>query len=357
MGRKEYPYTTVQDDPSRSPKTHWDPSTRDGCRISAVIPAFNEDRFIGSVVLKVRNYVHEVIVVDDGSQDTTAVIAGSAGATVLTHGGNLGKGAALNTGLAHARELESDAVVLMDADGQHDPAEIPAVAKWILGCDHCQDPCSWGNEFARAPAPDTPPPPMDMPLKADIVIGSRYLVDLSAVPRHRIWGHRVFNHITRLISGVRSTDSQSGFRAVSPKALQVLTFSSSGFSVESEMQFLAAEHDLVIAEAPITIAYQEKPKRSVIQHGLLVIDGILRLTGQYRPLLFFGLPGAIILLLGLAWGWYVVDIYRRLQQLAVGYAMISVLLTLIGMIALSTGVILHSIRGLLSSFFDKIKLK
>ena len=113
------------------------------------------------------------------------------------------------------------------------------------------------------------------------------------------------------------------------------------------MQFLAREHGLTVVEVPITIQYQDKEKRSAYKHGLIVLNGILRLTGQYRPLLFFGLPGLITLLAGAGMGILVVDIYRRVQQLALGYAMISVLLTVIGMIAFSTGITLHSVRGLL----------
>ena len=149
-------------------------------------------------------------------------------------------------------------------------------------------------------------PSLDKTQKSDVVIGSRYLQNKSQVPKHRIFGHRVFNWFTSLASGVGSTDSQSGFRAFSPKALEVLNFSSDGFSVESEMQLIAREHNLKITEAPITVVYKEEPKRNVIQHGLLVINGILRLTGQYRPLLFFGVPGLIILIAGLIWGWRVV---------------------------------------------------
>jgi hypothetical protein len=78
-----------------------------------------------------------------------------------------------------------------------------------------------------------------------------------------------------------------------------------------------------------------------------VLNGVLRMVGQYRPLLYFGLPGAIALIAGLIWGIAVVNIYSRSQQLAVGYAMISVLLTIIGMLGLATGIILHSVRGLL----------
>ena len=140
--------------------------------VLAVIPAYNEERFIGSVVLKAKRCVHHVIVVDDGSSDTTSRIAADAGAEVVRHEENRGKGAALATGFLHARAHKPGAVVMLDADGQHRPEEIHQVIKPVL----------MGQ--------------------ADIVIGSRYLDDRSSVPRHRVWGHRFFNLLTSSASGV-----------------------------------------------------------------------------------------------------------------------------------------------------------
>lgn len=286
--------------------------------VVAVIPAYNEERYIGSVVLRARPHVDTVLVVDDGSTDATAHIAEAAGAIVVRHERNQGKGVALNSGLRRARSLHPDAIVVLDGDGQHLPEEVPAVLAPILEG------------------------------QADLVIGSRYLNGHDHVPGHRVWGHRAFNLLTQVTSGVRASDSQSGFRAFSPRAVDCVRFSSDGFSVESEMQFLAREHGLRLAEVEITADYFEKPKRPVVQHGLLVLNGVLHLVGQYRPLLFFGAPGLVVLLIGMGWGWWVVDIYRRMGQLAVGYALASVLLTILGSLSLFAGIILHSIRGLLS---------
>jgi hypothetical protein len=85
----------------------------------------------------------------------------------------------------------------------------------------------------------------------------------------------------------------------------------------------------------------------LLAHGVSVLNGILRMIGQHRPLLFFGVPGAFVLLIGLLWGAWVVDIYSRTSTLAVGYALISVMLSIIGMFSLFTGIILHSVRALL----------
>ena len=285
----------------------------------AVIAAYNEDRFIGSVVLKTRRYVDRVIVVDDGSTDQTAEIAGQAGATVIRHEENCGKAEAVNTGLARAREMDAAVVVLIDADGQHDPAEIPALIA-----------------------------PLDAQ-QADIVVGSRFLSVRSPIPRWRILGQHALTVATNVASGVPLTDSQSGFRALSRKALQSLVFRpGGGFSVESEMQFLVQKHGLSIIEVPVRMTYVERSKRNPFTHGFQVLNGILALVSQHRPLFFFGIPGVLILVAGLALGAVVVDRYNTYQTLAVGYALISVLLDIIGIQTLFTGIILHSIRAFLS---------
>jgi glycosyltransferase involved in cell wall biosynthesis len=282
-----------------------------------IIPAYNEERFIGSVVLQAYKHVDTVVVVDDGSTDSTAEIAEAAGAVVVRHAHNQGKGAALNTGFQMARELDPDVVVTLDADGQHLPDEISVVAAPVLEG------------------------------QADIVVGSRYLEKKSRVPFHRVWAHRIFNFITKRVSRVSMSDSQSGFRAFSPRALGSISFHASDFSVESEMQFLAFEHNLRTRDVPITIFYHGKPKRVAAAHGLIVLNGILRLVGQYRPLLFFGVPGILLLMAGIAWGFWIIDIYHRFHTLAEGYVILSALLTIIGTLALFTGIILHSVRGLL----------
>jgi glycosyltransferase involved in cell wall biosynthesis len=292
--------------------------------ITVVIPAYNEERFIGSTVLKACTYADTVIVVDDGSKDNTAEIAEAAGAVVVHHRVNQGKGVALNTGFCKARELGAQAVVTLDADGQHLPEELAQVVGPVLAGE------------------------------ADIVIGSRYLIRHSEVPRSRILGHWFFNQLTHLASGTMSTDSQSGYRAFSPAALKAICFSSRGFSVESEMQFIAHELGLRLKEVPITILYTDKPKRSVVGQGLNVLGGVLKLMGQYRPLFYFGLPGFIFMLFGLIWGLGVVMRFEEVGQVAIGHALVSILLTVVGIVMFTTGFSLHSIRGLL---VELLKLK
>jgi len=282
-----------------------------------IIPAHNEDRFIGSIVLKTQCHAADIIVVDDGSTDATAAVAQAAGARVVRHERNLGKSAALNSGLELARAQSPRALIFLDGDGQHQPEDIPHLVAPVLAGE------------------------------ADMVVGSRYLERRNAAPRWRQAGQLALTAFTNMLSATPLSDSQSGFRAFSPQALAQLQFSQPGFTAESEMQFLARQHAWKVLEVPVGMIYAEGPKRNPVSHGMGVVDGSLRLAGQARPLLFFGTSGTVILLAGLALGWYVVRIYSATLQLAVGYALITVLLTLVGMLTLFTGIILHSIRGLL----------
>jgi glycosyltransferase involved in cell wall biosynthesis len=171
--------------------------------VVVVIPAYNEERFIASVVFGVREFADEVVVVDDGSSDRTALLAERAGASVVRLGENGGKGAALNAGFTYANSLAPSAVVCIDGDAQHEASEIPGLIQPILSGE------------------------------ADVVIGSRFLSTRSRIPGWRLFGQHSLTTVTNTLSGTRVTDSQSGFRAFSPLATQALRFTSSGLSVES----------------------------------------------------------------------------------------------------------------------------
>ncbi len=288
--------------------------------VVVVIPAYDEARFIGSVVLEARRYAETVLVVDDGSADGTARIAQAAGAVVLEMPQNGGKGAAIRSGLQVVlHEEDVRAIVLLDGDGQHDPKELTRLVQPIFDQD------------------------------ADLVIGSRFLGVRSRIPWWRQIGQHGLTWLTNAASCVESTDSQSGYRALSPQAAHfLLQTRSEGFSIESAMQFVIREHSIRVTEVPISCTYAEPAKRNPVSHGLQVIDGILRLVAQMRPLLFFGVPSIVLLLLGLTLGFIVIQIYDAIGELAVGYALLTLLLTVVGAIGLSSGIILHSIRGLLS---------
>jgi glycosyltransferase involved in cell wall biosynthesis len=286
-------------------------------RFLVAIPAFNEERFIGSVVQGVRLEGFDCLVIDDGSSDRTVEIATAAGASVFSQPANLGKAAAVQRAVELARRRRVDCLVLMDGDWQHDPREIHALLRPI-------------REGA-----------------ADIVSGSRFLERAGdSVPSIRGIGLRALTALTNAASGRPVTDSQTGFHAFSRRALERIRFRSEGFSVEIEVAFLARRFDLRRVEVPITTRYVDPPKRNVFSQGAAVLDGLIRLVGHYRPLLFFGLPSAILMLTGMALGLAVVQIYASSGTLAGGYALLSVLLIVVGVIGVFAGLLLHVLRGI-----------
>jgi glycosyltransferase involved in cell wall biosynthesis len=290
-------------------------------RVVIAVPAYNEERFIGSVVIQSLRYASDVVVIDDGSRDATAYIAEQAGAYVLRHTVNKGKSEAVNTALLWARARHVEALVFIDGDGQHRPDEIETVLAPVLAGE------------------------------ADMVVGSRFLEVKSAIPAYRKVGQHAFTAITNVASSVPVTDSQSGFRAFSRKAIETLHFTGTGLSVESEMQFQAKEHGLVITEVPISVVYAEKAKRSPVAHGLQILSNLTKLVSQHRPLFFFGLQGGLLLFAGLFMAALTWEVYNAGHVLAVGYALGAVLLLILGILTLFVGLILHSIR----SFFIDLK--
>jgi glycosyltransferase involved in cell wall biosynthesis len=285
-------------------------------KIIAAIPCLNEERCIGSVVIKAKQFVDSVIVIDDGSTDATAEIATAAGASVYQHDQNRGYGVAIRNALSKGRELEADVLVILDGDGQHDPRDIPKLAGPILDGE------------------------------ADIVIGSRFLGRVSKPPFFRRQGQRVITVFTNLGSGQKVTDSQSGFRAYSAKALKELDLSESGMSVGSEMQFAISKAGLKVAEVPIEVSYTEKPKRSPLGHGINVLSRVLVLFSLRQPLLLFGLPGLALLIAGLVLGARVLAVYSNTRELAIGNALGTILLCLAGLLAIFAALMLQAMKEL-----------
>ncbi|MGQ9628028.1 MAG: glycosyltransferase family 2 protein [Anaerolineae bacterium] len=278
----------------------------------AGIPAYNEARYVGSIVLQAKQYVDEVIVLDDGSTDNTALVAELAGATVIRHPQNRGKGAAIQTILAEARKRNPDALVLLDADSQHDPNEIPSLI----------EPISRGF---------------------DLVIGSREAQE-EKTPRYRRIGKEVISRSSRLASGTRVYDSESGFRALSPRAINELELQANGFAVESEMITLAADKNLRITEVPISNIYtKDGSTLHPIRHGIDVLSHIIVMISHRRPMFFFGLAGGILLAIGLVFGFRVLNVASTTGSLAVGSAILTTLFIIAGMLSIFTGIILNAL--------------
>ncbi|MFO8015515.1 MAG: glycosyltransferase family 2 protein [Candidatus Woesearchaeota archaeon] len=196
-------------------------------RLFVVIPAYNEGGMIGKVVKGLRKEGYKrIIVVDDGSSDSTYDIAKKEGAIVYRHRINRGLGGALGTGIRAALDQGAGIIVTFDADGQHDPADIENVA----------EPVRRG--------------------KADFVIGSR-LLNPEGMPLVRRVGNWGFNVITLILFGVWTTDSQSGLRAMSRKAAERIEIKTNRMEVSSELLTEVKRNRLRISEVPIKAIYTD----------------------------------------------------------------------------------------------------
>jgi len=296
----------------------------------AIIPAYNEEIALGSVILRTLQYVDKVIVVDDGSSDKTNEVATLAGAELISHPSNLGKGQGLKSGFETILSINEgidnsdetyDIIVTIDGDGQNNPDEIPALIS----------PIESG--------------------KADFVNGSRYLEGSTEedTPTYRRVGQKILDKATNLSSGLNITDSQSGFRAFSKKAILYFKLKNSGFAIESEILSDAAEAELKIVEIPITVRYDlDGSTKNPITHGVGVLLKIIKDMEFRRPLIYFTLPGFIIFLLGVAGGIWFLNDYLNGANISFGPTVISIMLFVVGLFLMLNGILLDYTRKLIN---------
>ncbi|HCW07047.1 MAG TPA: glycosyl transferase [Cytophagales bacterium] len=290
------------------------------------IPAFNEEPTIARIVLEAQKFADKVIVCDDGSTDYTAKIAESLGADVVRHKENGGYGASIKSLFLRAHELNADVFVTLDADGQHEPNEIPFVIKPIIEGE------------------------------ADVVIGSRF-VDRNGtaeMPLYRQLGARL---ITKMVNGTARnsmTDSQSGFRAYSHIALDSLRFFEDGMGASVEILFKASKTDLRIVEVPSTCKYNssdgDTSSKNPITHGMSVVFSLIRLIVEERPLLFLGVPSLFCLLAGVGFGIWMLQIYSIELVIETNVALAAFSFILIGFFLLSTAITLYAITRMSEKF-------
>jgi len=291
--------------------------------IVAAIPAYNEEIGIGSVIARARQHVDEVLVIDDGSADCTFKVAELMGATVLRHEKNAGKGAALRTAFKWAMDKKVDILVTLDADGQHNPDEIPRLLQPIL----------WKE--------------------ADMVNGARFLKGHCLdVPKYRRLGQEVLTFATNMTGDFKSkiNDSQSGFRAFSSNTFATFTFTNNGMGIESEMLANATGAGLRIKEVPITCRYDVAGSTfNPFRHGFSVLNSIVNQFQRKHPLLYFGVPGFLCFFIGLVLGFWTVYGYRAGDGFWTGKALLSMTFILVGTFGMFSGLILNSIACYLTA--------
>ena len=287
-------------------------------KITALLPAYNEEISIGSMVIGAKKYVNNIIVIDDGSSDNTAEIAYLAGAEVIKHPYNQGKGSALKTGFKAA--INSDIIVTIDSDGQHNPRDIKKLVEPIQNGE------------------------------ADIVNGSRYLNGKkSDTPSYRRVGQTVLDRATKIGSGLELTDSQSGFRAFAIHTVPIFRFSSSNFGIESEMLIDAANAGLRIKEVEIGVRYDvNNSTKGPLSHGFEVLMRLINEIEFKRPLYYFTLPGIVIIFIGLFLGLNYFDDYISKTSTTLAPTILAILLTCCGGFLALTGIILDAMSRMFS---------
>lgn len=284
--------------------------------IVACIAAYNEEKTVGKLILELEKYVNKIVVVDDGSKDTTRLIASRLGAQVISHERNLGKGAALKTAFNFVKTLKCDIIVTIDGDGQHDPRDIPALIEPLIRGE------------------------------VDVVIGSRYADGANdEAPLYRKFGLKILNYLSRKATKTSVNDTQSGFRAYTTKALSLLGLQEyNGYSVETEQLKILAANKVRITELPINVKYrglEKTSKMSPLIHGGQILASTIKLIAQDHPLLYLGFPGLSLIILGLIFGFHLLDLFNASRYFSIPIAIISVGTIVIGLILTLVALILY----------------
>lgn len=207
----------------------------------AVIPAYNEAERVVRTIAEVKKYLPDIIVVDDGSHDNTFVAAKQTGVTVLQHKVNLGKGAAVKTGCDYALLAGATQLIVLDADTQHDPHEIPLFQNALK--------------------------------KNDLIFG--YRQNNNTMPAVLQFGNWVISTSLRVLCHMNVNDSQCGYRAFTSQAYSKIRWNASDYYMETEMIMNAGKHHVTYSQVPIKTIYADKYKGTTIVDGVKIVAKML----------------------------------------------------------------------------------
>ena len=284
-------------------------------KIAIGLPAFNEEKNIGKIIAQLLDKSYSVIVCNDGSSDSTGIIAEKMGAIIINHKKNLGYGAAIGSIFKKARDEKFDILVTFDSDGQHRISDIEKMIEPIKN------------------------------KTADIVIGSRFTEDGKAdMPKYRKIGIKVITNLVNSQTGKKITDSQSGFRSYSSEVLSKMNLSENGMGVSTEILIKANKQKLKIIEIPITILYEgETSTHHPISHGTSVLLSTMKFISIEHPLKFYGIPGIGFFLIGLFFAVWTIQEFTNSGRIITNISLIGVGSIIFGMILTMTSIMLYSL--------------
>ena len=282
--------------------------------ITIGIPAFNEEKNIGKIIVTLKKITNDIIVCDDGSSDLTKEIAEGLGAKVISHTKNRGYGEAIKSIFNEAKKKESDILVTFDADGQHRPEDIMSLTKPIID------------------------------QQAEIVIGSRFLKNETDMPKYREIGVKILTKVTNMSIKENLTDSQSGLRAYQKKVLQNISLTDSGMGISTEILIKSHQKEFRIVEVPIQILYgKDTSTQNPVSHGTSVLLSTIKYTSIQHPLKFYGIPAVIFLLIGMSFLIWTFQIYAEETRVVTNIVLVGIGTLILGAVLMISAILLYSL--------------
>ena len=287
-------------------------------KVTIGIPAFNEEKNIAKMIVKLKKIYDEIIVCNDGSTDLTGEIAENLGVIVINHKQNLGYGAGINSIIKKSKEIDTDILVTFDADGQHKVEDVKKVIEPIKNGD------------------------------ADLVIGSRFLSKTKEkIPEYRKIGINIITKVTNAGLKKKITDSQSGFRAYSKDLISKLDISDMGMGISTEILIKTNSLGFRITEIPITILYEGKTStQNPISHGTSVLFSTIKYTSIEHPLKFYGIPSLIFFVIGLSFTFLSIDYYMEVGRINPNVTIVAAGTIVIAVILLIASVLFYSLTNI-----------